>query len=202
MLRFIIINMNINNIPKRLRKLAKIFGVSFDPDNGLMVVDHADSSEFSKNVTFLSGGSGLISTSNDYIQFCKMILNKGELDGKRILSPKTIEFMMEDHLKFIENKGGSLTLPNNGTGFGIGFSVVKNNTENKILGSEGTIGWEGVAGTYFGIDPKENMIFILMIQLIDFNDLDMSNRFKTMVYQSIVENLDWKNFVKINVPIL
>ena len=180
----------VNNIPKRLRKLAKILGIKFKSDNGLMVVDHADSSEFSKNVTFLSGGAGLVSTSNDYIQFCKMILNKGELDGERILSPKTIEFMMEDQLKFIEHKGGPLTLPSNGTGFGIGFSVVKDNAEKKILGSEGTIGWEGIAGTYFGIDPKENMIFILMIQLIDFNDLEISNRFKTLVYQSIVENLN------------
>ena len=180
----------INNIPKRLRKLAKILGITFNPNNGLMVVDRADSSEFSKNVTFLSGGGGLISTTSDYIQFCKMILNKGELDGKRILSPKTIEFMMQDQLKFIKNKGGPMKLPNNGTGFGIGFSVVRDNAEKKILGSEGTVGWEGVAGTYFGIDPKENMIFILMIQLIDFNDLDITNRFKTMVYQSIVENFD------------
>ena len=62
--------------------------------------------------------------------------------------------------------------------------------KDKILGSEGTVGWGGVAGTYFGIDPKENMIFILMIQLIDFNDLEISDRFKTLVYQSIVENLD------------
>jgi len=113
-----------------------------------------------------------------------------ELDGKRILSPKTIEFMMQDQLKFIKNKGGPMKLPNNGTGFGIGFSVVRDNAEKKILGSEGTVGWEGVAGTYFGIDPKENMIFILMIQLIDFNDLYITNRFKTMVYQSIVENFD------------
>mgnify|MGYP005700108681 FL=1 len=155
-----------------------------------MVVDHADSSDFSKNITLLSGGAGLVSTSNDYIQFCKMILNKGELDGERILSPKTIEFMMEDQLKFIEHKGGPITLPSNGTGFGIGFSVVRNNAEKKILGSEGTVGWEGIAGTYFGIDPQENMIFILMTQLIDFNDLEISNRFKTLVYQSIVENLN------------
>jgi len=152
-----------------------------------MVVDHADSSEFSKNVTFLSGGGGLISTTNDYIQFCKMILNKGELNGARILSPKTIELMIEDHLKFIENKYGSITLPNNGTGFGLGFSVVKNIAEKKILSSKGTHGWGGMAGTFFGIDPKEDMIFILMIQLIDFNDLEISNRFQTMVYQSIVK---------------
>ena len=177
----------INNIPKRLRKLAKVFGISFNPDNSLMVVDHADSSEFSKNVTFLSGGGGLISTTNDYIQFCKMILNKGELNGARILSPKTIELMIEDHLKFIENKYGSITLPNNGTGFGLGFSVVKNIAEKKILSSKGTHGWGGMAGTFFGIDPKEDMIFILMIQLIDFNDLEISNRFQTMVYQSIVK---------------
>ena len=96
----------INNIPKRLRKLAKIFGISFNPDGSLMVVDHADSSEFSKNVTFLSGGGGLVSTTKDYLQFSKMILNKGKLNGTIILSPKTIELMTEDHLKFINHKGG------------------------------------------------------------------------------------------------
>ena len=177
----------INNIPKRLRKLAKIFGISFNPDGRLMVVDHADSSEFSENVTFLSGGGGLISTTKDYLQFCKMILNKGKLNERIFLSPKTIELMTEDHLKFIAHKGGPLVLPNNGTGFGLGFSVVKNTAEQKQIGSVGTHGWGGMAGTSFGIDPKENMIFILMIQLIDFNDLEISNRYKTMVYQSIVE---------------
>ena len=177
----------INNIPKRLRKLAKIFGISFNPDGSLMVADHVDSSKFSKNVTFLSGGGGLVSTTRDYLQFSKMILNKGMLNGTIILSPKTIELMTEDHLKFINHKGGPLVLPNNGTGFGLGFSVVKNTAEQKQIGSVGTHGWGGMAGTSFGIDPKENMIFILMIQLIDFDDLEISNRFKTMVYQSIVE---------------
>ena len=72
----------INNIPKRLRKVAKVFGISFNPNGSLMVVDHIDSSEFSENVTFLSGGGGLVSTTKDYLQFSKMILNKGKLNGK------------------------------------------------------------------------------------------------------------------------
>ena len=177
----------INNIPKRLRKLAKLFGVSFNPDGELMTVDHADSSEFTENVTFFSGGGGLVSTTKDYLQFCKMILNKGELNGVRILGPKTVEIMIEDHLKFIPNIGGPMTLPNNGTSFGLGFSVVKNTAANEVIGSVGTHSWGGMAGTFFGIDPKEDLIFILMIQLIDFDNLNISKRFQTLVYQSIVE---------------
>ena len=116
-----------------------------------------------------------------------MILNKGELNGVRILGPKTIEIMIEDHLKFIPNIGGPMTLPNNGTSFGLGFSVVKNTAANEVVGSVGTHSWGGMAGTFFGIDPKEDLIFILMIQLIDFDNLNISKRFQTLVYQSIVE---------------
>lgn len=177
----------INNIPKRFRKLAKIMGITFNPHGKLIVIDQADSSEFAENITFFSGGGGLISTTKDYLQFCKMVLNKGELNGARILSPKTIELMTEDQLKFIPHKGGSIVLPDNGTSFGLGFSVVKNIAAKKILGSVGTHGWGGAAGTFFGIDPQEDLIFILMIQLIDFEDLEISKRFQTMVYQSIIE---------------
>ena len=177
----------INNIPKKFRKLAKVLGISFNPDGELMEIDHADSSEFTENITFFSGGGGLVSTTKDYLQFCKMILNKGALNGARILGPKTMELITEDHLKFIPHEGGPLSLPNNGTSFGLGFSVVKNNAAKEIIGSVGTHGWGGAAGTFFGIDPKEDLIFILMIQLVDFNNLKISNRFQTMVYQSIVE---------------
>ena len=116
-----------------------------------------------------------------------MILYKGELNGARILGPKTMELITEDHLKFIPHEGGPLSLPNNGTSFGLGFSIVKNTAAKEIIGSAGTLGWGGAAGTFFGIDPKEDLIFILMIQLVDFNNLKISNTFQTMVYQSIVE---------------
>jgi len=176
----------INNLPKGLRKIAKALGKSFNPDGSLMIVDRMDSSEFTRNVTFFSGGGGLVSTTTDYLQFCKMFLNKGELDGIRILSPKIVGLMTEDHLKYMERKKGLLGLPNNGTSFGLGFSVVKDIAAKEIVGSVGSHGWGGMAGTSFIIDPKENMIFIMMIQLIDFNDLEISKRFQTMVYQAII----------------
>jgi CubicO group peptidase (beta-lactamase class C family) len=174
----------INNIPEKYRWLLR---KSFNPDGKLMAIDNPDSSEFTKNVTFFSGGGGLVSTTKDYVQFCKMILNQGELNGARILGPKTIELMTEDHLKFIPHKGGPLSLPNNGTSFGLGFSVVKNTAAKEVVGSVGTHGWGGAAGTFFGIDPEEDLIFVLMIQLIDFDNLKISERFQAMVYQSIVE---------------
>ena len=116
-----------------------------------------------------------------------MILNKGELNGIRILSPKTIQLMTEDHLKFLPHQGGPVSLPNDGTSFGLGFSIVKNTAAKEIIGSVGTHGWAGAAGTWFGIDPQENMISILMIQLYDFEKLKLSKRFQVMVYQSIIE---------------
>ena len=174
----------INNIPEKYRWLLR---KSFNPDGKLMAIDNPDSSEFTKNVTFFSGGGGLVSTTKDYVQFCKMILNQGELNGARILGPKTIELMTEDHLTFIPHKGGPLSLPNNGTSFGLGFSVVKNTAAKEVVGSVGTHGWGGAAGTFFGIDPEEDLIFVLMIQLIDFDNLKISERFQAMVYQSIVE---------------
>ena len=177
----------VNDIPIIFRKIANIMGIKISPEGELTVADHAESSEYLENITLFSGGSGLVSTTKDYLQFCKMILNKGELNGIRILSPKTIQLMTEDHLKFLPHQGGPVSLPNDGTSFGLGFSIVKNTAAKEIIGSVGTHGWAGAAGTWFGIDPQENMISILMIQLYDFEKLKLSKRFQVMVYQSIVE---------------
>ena len=177
----------VNDIPIIFRKIANIMGIKISPEGELTVADHAESSEYLENITLFSGGSGLVSTTKDYLQFCKMILNKGELNGIRILSPKTIQLMTEDHLKFLPHQGGPVSLPNDGTSFGLGFSLVKNTAAKEIIGSVGTHGWAGAAGTWFGIDPQENMISILMLQLYDFEKLKLSKRFQVMVYQSIIE---------------
>ena len=174
----------INNVPKKYRWLL---GKSFNPEGKLIAIDPIDSSQFARKVDFLSGGGGLLSTTKDYLQFCQMILNKGIHNKTRFLSPKTIELITQDHLKYLPYKGGPIKLPNNGTGFGLGFSITKNIAEKQLLSSAGSHGWGGAAGTFFIIDPKENLICILMIQLMDFDDLKISERFQTMVYQSIID---------------
>jgi CubicO group peptidase (beta-lactamase class C family) len=107
---------------------------------------------------FESGGGGLYSTAPDYLRFTRMLLNGGELEGVRLLSPKTIEFMTSDHL------GGIAGSSYAGYGFGLGFAVRTAPGVNDNPGSVGEYLWGGAQGTYFWIDPKEKLIAIFMSQ--------------------------------------
>ena len=156
-------------------------------DGSLKVIDHSATSRFTNKVTLFSGGGGLVSTAHDYLQFCRMLINRGELNDVRILSPKTIELMTTNHTKGLSHAGGPIVLPGNGHGFGLGFSVVTDLAESRSTGSKGTFGWGGAAGTYFRIDPKEELIYLMMIQLMPYNHLQAREKFQTMVYQAIVE---------------
>lgn len=111
----------------------------------------------------LSGGGGLVSTAQDYYRFAQMLLNGGELDGKRILKQETVSLMTKDHLGDLAGNAASFYLPGEGYGFGFGVAV---RTEKKSY-MEGTVGdywWEGIAGTGFWVDPRKELIAILMIQ--------------------------------------
>ena len=154
---------------------------------GIDVQDHPSKSRFAKTVTMFSGGGGLLSTSEDYFKFCQMLLNGGELDGKRLLSPKSIELMTAVHTEGIKHAGGPVVHPTDAFGFGLGFSVTKDLAATNNLGSEGTYGWGGAAGTYFRIDPKEDLIIIQMIQLMPYAHLNHQREFHSLVYQAIVE---------------
>lgn len=158
-----------------------------DKEGKLQVIDHPKRSRYTRNVSLFSGGGGLVSTSYDYLRFCHMLLNGGQLEGKRLLSPKTIELMTLDHLVDISYGGFGIHLPSSGLGFGLGFSVVKDVAATGATGSTGTYGWGGAAGTYFGIDPQEELIYLLMIQLRPYSHLKAREKFRTMVYQSIIE---------------
>ncbi|MEZ5042810.1 MAG: serine hydrolase domain-containing protein [Saprospiraceae bacterium] len=153
----------------------------------LKVIDHPETSRYTKEVTMFSGGGGLVSTTMDYMRFSQMLLNGGELDGARILSPKTIELMTKDHTQGITHAGGPIVLPGKGISFGLGFSVTTDLAATEAIGSEGSYGWGGAAGTFFRIDPKEDMIILLMIQLMPYNHLQARETFQTMVYQAIIE---------------
>ena len=134
---------------------------------------------------FDSGGGGLISTMADYMQFAKLILNKGELDGVRLLGRKTIELMTSNHLpqSMLPITLGK-TIP--GTGFGLGFNHILSPAELGVANSVGNHGWGGWASTTFWVDPVEEMIGLLMVQYIPQNDYFLGTDFRTAVYQALI----------------
>ena len=123
--------------------------------------------------TYFSGGSGLSSTAADYVRFCQMLLNGGELDGTRLLSPKTVQLMTMNHIGDLDAWGGK---------FGLGFRIVPDGKQADELTSVGIYDWMGYWGTIFWIDPKEDLIAIFMSQA-DYN----GKKLRVLVYQSIVE---------------
>ena len=123
-----------------------------------------------------------MSTAADYLRFCQMLLNGGELDGVRILSRKTVELMTSDHLGDMPR--GSTLLPT-GNGFGFTMAVGHGPGQTGAIGSEGEYYWGGAAGTRFWIDPKEQMIGIFMIQILPHTNLTYGSQFRQLAYQAI-----------------
>jgi CubicO group peptidase (beta-lactamase class C family) len=109
-----------------------------------------------------SGGGGLVSTTMDYGRFCQMLLNGGSLDGNRIIGRKTLAFMASDHLGADVRINGTMLSP--GHGFGLGFAVRTHEGMAPFAGSVGQYFWSGVAGTFFWIDPQEDLFAVLMSQ--------------------------------------
>ena len=110
-----------------------------------------------------SGGGGMVSTAMDYARFCQMVLNGGTLNGKRIIGPKTVAYMTSDHLGSVVAPG-PVYLPGPGFSFGLGFAVRKEAGVSPYAGSAGELNWGGAGGTYFWIDPKEDLFVVFMMQ--------------------------------------
>lgn len=109
------------------------------------------------------GGGGMVGTAMDYARFAQMLLNGGTLDGKRILGPKTLAYMGADHLGTgIDRK--MLYLPGVGFGFGLGFAVRTDAGVSPFAGTVGELNWGGAGGTYFWVDPKEDLFVVFMMQ--------------------------------------
>lgn len=130
-----------------------------------------------------SGGGGLVSTAGDYARFLQMMLNGGELDGARILGPKTVAFMTADHLG-PGVKPGKYYLPGPGYGFGLGFAVRTSEGLAPFAGSVGEYYWGGAAGTYFWVDPVEDMFVVFMMQSPK-NRVPMRTVLRDMVYGAL-----------------
>ncbi len=112
--------------------------------------------------TYFSCSGGMISTAEDYLQFAQMLVNGGELNGRRYLSPKTIALMASNHTGDLVN--GQFGRPARGMGFGLGVQVVEDSVAADLRQSKGTFGWAGAYGTNINIDPEEKMVNIIMMQ--------------------------------------
>ncbi len=115
-----------------------------------------------ENPAMESGGGGLVSTTLDYARFCMMLRNGGTLDGIRIIGSKTLHFMASDHLDPGVTINGNLLSP--GHSFGLGFAVRTHDGMAPVPGSVGQFFWSGIAGTFFWIDPKEDLFAVFMSQ--------------------------------------
>ena len=140
----------------------------------------------------LSGGGGLVGSAGDYHRFTQMLLRGGELDGVRILGPRTVGYMTTNHLPGgadLERFGRKLFAETNydGTGFGLGFSVTDDAVAAKVLGSVGEYGWGGAASTAFWVDPAEELTVLFFTQLMPSSTHPIRPELKALVYQSILE---------------
>ena len=148
---------------------------------GLEVAAPAVSTRYLQGTKFHSGGGGLVSTTRDYLRFAQMLLNGGELDGVRLLSPKTIELMTMNHLGDIP-----MGFNRQGAGFGLGFGLVLDPGLSGEVSSAGEYNWGGAAGTRFWIDPEEELIGIFMVQSLPHRTR-LGGEFKVLTYQALVE---------------
>ncbi len=173
--------------PSKLSRFCTLYGKTPDSDFG--VLDTPDTSEYLPPVALHDGGSGLVSTIADYLYFAQCILNKGELNGVRLLGPKTIELMTCNHLAPallpIAFEGIEPML---GMGYGLGFGVMLDAAQTGVMGSVGDYSWGGGAETYFWNDPQEELIAILMTQYLPSHTYPIRKEFRTAVYQALVES--------------
>ncbi len=167
--------------PEQHHRIAEPF--ARDPEGGVQmrVVDVREEAAME------SGGGGLASTAMDYARFLQFMLNKGELDGVRLLGPRTIDFMTADHLGDIPiNQGASHDLLPPGHGFGLGFAVRKDLGVASVPGSVGTYFWGGMAGTTFFVDPAEDLFACLMLQAPNQREY-YRMLFRNLVYAALVD---------------
>ncbi len=162
------------------------------------LTDDPATSRYLAPPAMLSGGGGMVSTIDDYRRFADMLLGKGELDGVRLLGRKTVEYMTCNHLpgnRDLAAMGQPVfsETPFAGVGFGLGFSVALDPAAANVIDSPGQFAWGGLAGTYFWVDPLEELSVILFAQLTHSGAIPASpprvlrRRLKPLIYQALVD---------------
>jgi CubicO group peptidase (beta-lactamase class C family) len=161
-------------------------------DKSVTLIDDPETSDYLKEPGFKSGGGGLTGTSADYLRFCEMLRRGGELDGARVLGPRTVELMHMNHLA-----GGTKTLTDmaiggfsetayDGVGFGLGFASTLDEVASGGYG-RGDYYWGGAASTIFWVDPKEDLSVVFMTQLMPSATFNFRGQLKNIIYSAIID---------------
>ena len=161
------------------------------PDKKLKLLDDPATSAYIKDPAFKSGGGGLTGTTADYMRFCEMLRRGGELDGHRILGPRTLEIMHMNHLAGGKDLtqvaiGGFSETANEGVGFGLGFASTMGQVETGGLGT-GDYYWGGAASTIFWVDPKEDLTLVFMTQMMPSGTFNFRGQLKSLIYSAIID---------------
>jgi CubicO group peptidase (beta-lactamase class C family) len=162
------------------------------PQGGLELQDDPETSPYLTTPSFHSGGGGLVSTADDYMKFCRMLVNRGELDGARLLAPNTLKLMASNHLP----GGQDLTklsrslfseATNAGVGFGLGFAVTFDPVQAMLPSSPGEYYWGGAASTAFWVDPVEDIAVVFMTQVLPSSTYAIRRELRTLVYSALMD---------------
>jgi CubicO group peptidase (beta-lactamase class C family) len=172
-------------------RFAACYAPAAEPGRKYRLVDDPVTSGFARPRTYFSGSGGLVSTAADYYRFCNMLLRGGELDGTRILGPRTLKLMTLNHLPGGQDltsmgRGWSETA-RDGIGFGLGFAVLLDPTVAQIVGTPGEYYWGGAASTAFFVSPQEEMIMLFLTQLRPSTTYPIRRELRSSIYSAIVE---------------
>jgi CubicO group peptidase (beta-lactamase class C family) len=160
-------------------------------DKTLRRLDNPTDQPQTRKPTFFSGGGGLVGTTADYLRFAEMLRRGGELDGARILGPRTVELMHMNHLTGGRElsdmaMGAFAETAYDGVGFGLGFAMTTDAVRAGSIG-EGDYYWGGAASTIFWVDPVEDLVAIFMTQLIPSATFNFRGQLKSIINSSIVD---------------
>ena len=172
---------------KDLKTYMPDMGDSIPDDLTMLRVDGKQNSAYFREATVFDGGSGLVSSTEDYLKFAQMLLNGGKLGDQRILSRKSVELMSGNHLPdtfssdaYLETAGGY----RRGAGIGLTVGLLTDPAKAGQYGSKGMFFWGGAASTIFWIDPEEELVAVLMTQVLGSSEL-LRETYSALVYQAI-----------------
>jgi len=167
---------------EKLPRFAALYGPDDDGKINLAEAPDTNSRFVREPHVYFSGTGGLASTTSDYFRFHQMMLNGGELDGARVLGPRTVRLMTTNHIGDLP-----VWLRAPGYGFGLGYAITTDMGLAALPNSEGSYGWGGAYCTVFWVDPEEELIGILMTQVRPYTHLNIRKDFQTLTYQAIVD---------------
>jgi CubicO group peptidase (beta-lactamase class C family) len=174
-------------------RFASNYRRSATPEPSYELIDRAGpTSAYCGPRSYFSGAGGLVSTAADYLRFCHMLANGGELDGNRILGSRTVQFMASNHLPGGRDLAAMGTprfseTTMEGIGFGLGFAVLLDPTAVQVLGTPGEYYWGGAASTAFFISPSEELIMLFLTQLMPSSSYPIRRELRATIYSSIID---------------